>query len=82
MIACVPVISTYISSIPEAIENEKDGLLIPEKNPEALYEAIIRLNSDHQLYETISRNSPIKAQKIFNKLDTVKKLINMINNEN
>ncbi len=79
MMACVPVISTYISSIPEAIENEKDGLLIPEKNPEALYEAIIRLISDHHLYETISRNSPIKAQKIFNKTNTVTSLIDMIN---
>jgi len=71
MLACVPVISTYISSIPEAIENEKDGLLIPEKNPKALYDAICELNQNHQLYEKISKNSAIKAREIFNKSDTV-----------
>ena len=79
MMACLPVISTYVSSIPEAIDNEVDGLLIPEKDPQSLYDAINRLNSDQDLYQHISRNSPIKAQKIFNKSNTVKLLKEMFN---
>ena len=79
MMACLPVISTYVSSIPEAIDNEVDGLLIPEKDPQSLYDAINRLNSDQDLYQHISRNSAIKAQKIFNKSNTVKLLKEMFN---
>lgn len=39
----IPVISTNISGIPELIEHEKSGLLVPEKDPEALASALERV---------------------------------------
>jgi len=42
----VPVISTYVSGIPELVLHERTGLLAPEKRPDLLAEAIIRLIQD------------------------------------
>ncbi|ADI74122.1 glycosyl transferase group 1 [Methanohalobium evestigatum Z-7303] len=39
----LPVISTNVSGIPELVENENTGLIIPEKNVKQLTNAIIRL---------------------------------------
>lgn len=39
----VPVIATNTGGLPEMIEDEKTGLLVPPKNPKALADAIINL---------------------------------------
>ncbi len=51
-----PVITTYLPSIMEFIENEKHGLLIRVGNSDELKAAIIRLHEDIDLYNTISAN--------------------------
>jgi glycosyltransferase involved in cell wall biosynthesis len=43
MAAGVPVIASHVGGIPEIVENEKNGLLVPPRNPPALAAAIIRL---------------------------------------
>ncbi|MCB0170648.1 MAG: glycosyltransferase [Anaerolineae bacterium] len=45
----IPVVSTTISGIPELIEHEKTGLLVPPENEEALAEALARLLDDDTL---------------------------------
>ena len=40
MLAGVPVVATRTGGIPEIVEDGKNGLLVPPKNPEALTEAI------------------------------------------
>ncbi len=57
----VPVVATNIGGIPDLIENEKTGLLVPSKNVTALAEALGRLQSDASL--RISLASALK-QKI------------------
>jgi len=42
----VPVVATTAGGIPEVVENEKTGLLVPPKKPKALAEAIIKLLKD------------------------------------
>jgi glycosyltransferase involved in cell wall biosynthesis len=37
----IPVVSTSISGIPELIQNNENGLLIPPKNPKAIADALI-----------------------------------------
>ncbi len=49
MAAGVAVISTNVSGIPELIQSEQDGLLVEEKDAEALADAIERLLSDEAL---------------------------------
>ena len=43
MAAGLPIVATLHGGIPEAVKNEVDGYLVPEKNPEALAEAILKL---------------------------------------
>jgi len=43
MAAGVPVIASDVGGIPEIVESEKNGLLVPPRNPSALAKAIIRL---------------------------------------
>ena len=41
-----PVISTPVSGIPELVVHEQTGLLVPERDPEALADALGRLLAD------------------------------------
>ena len=50
----VPVISTDISGIPELITDDVNGLLVPEKNAEAMAHAIERLLTQPELRQKLS----------------------------
>jgi glycosyltransferase involved in cell wall biosynthesis len=50
----VPVISTDISGIPELIEHNVNGLLVPEKNAEAMADAIALLLDKPELCSALS----------------------------
>ncbi len=50
-----PVVATRVGGVPEMIENERNGLLVPPRNPAALAEAIARLLTDHPLADTLAR---------------------------
>jgi colanic acid/amylovoran biosynthesis glycosyltransferase len=76
-----PVISTYISGIPELIENGETGLLVPERNPKALSSAIARLIDNPKFrneigingYEYVKNNYNIEKtipllKKVFNQM--------------
>jgi glycosyltransferase involved in cell wall biosynthesis len=45
----VPVITTPVSGIPELVEDGINGLLVPQDDPEALADAIMRLHDNPQL---------------------------------
>lgn len=49
MAAGTPVISTRVSGIPELIENEETGLLVPPQDEAALADGIARMLQDHEL---------------------------------
>lgn len=49
----LPVISTPVSGIPELISNEVSGLLVPERDPEHLAEAIVRVKEDAVLRQSL-----------------------------
>lgn len=51
----VPV-STSVGAIPDVVEHEKTGLLVPPGEPKPLADAIIRLLKDKHLYNTIRSN--------------------------
>ncbi len=44
-----PVVATRTGGIPEVVVDEKTGLLVPPRNPEALAQAIVRLLRDESL---------------------------------
>jgi len=47
----VPVIGTRVGGIPDVIEHEKTGLLVPPSDPKAIAEAVVRLLTDRPLAE-------------------------------
>lgn len=50
----IPVISTYWNAVPEIIQHEENGLLIPIKDSDALLKAIISINEDNYKFFSIN----------------------------
>lgn len=81
--AKLPVIGTRVGGIQDIIENEKDGLLIPPKNEEALARAILelfrnpekRLAFGSALYEKVVKNfrAETTAERTAKVYDTILK---------
>jgi len=57
MAAGIPIIATNVGGIPEMIENEKTGLLIPPGDAEALLIAIHRLCESEKLRNKLRQNA-------------------------
>jgi len=62
MAAGTPVVATSIAGYSGVISNEKDGLLVPPKDDEALAEAIARLMKDRGLGLALSANGRAKVE--------------------
>jgi glycosyltransferase involved in cell wall biosynthesis len=55
MASGAPVISTTVSAIPELVQPDNNGLLIPPGNPSMLADAIDRLLLDPELRDRLAR---------------------------
>ncbi|MFO8085816.1 MAG: glycosyltransferase family 4 protein [Desulfobacterales bacterium] len=75
----VPVVGTDISAIPELIENERTGLLVPSENPEALAYAMIRLLHNQSLRDRIVDNARKKVKKYFDNHQLINDLAGVYN---
>jgi glycosyltransferase involved in cell wall biosynthesis len=53
MSAGLPVIGSDVGGIPDIIENGKNGLLVPERSPDKLAEALLTLVRDTALRERL-----------------------------
>jgi|GEM_PF-2315148 glycosyltransferase involved in cell wall biosynthesis len=56
------VIASRVGGLPEIIENEKTGLLIPPNNVDALYSAMLSLAKDNSLRQKLARQGRDYAQ--------------------
>jgi colanic acid/amylovoran biosynthesis glycosyltransferase len=61
MAAGLPLITTFHAGIPYIIEDEKDGLLVPEENIELLKNGMLRLAKDPELRQILSDNAQKRA---------------------
>lgn len=61
MAAGLPVISTFHAGIPYVMENGKEGLLVEEKNAQALSDAILRIASDLEMRKNLARSAQKRA---------------------
>lgn len=56
--ACgTPVISTPVGIATEAINNRSNGIIVPQRSPEKIAEAVLTLSQDDQLRKKLSRNA-------------------------
>ncbi|WP_411832464.1 glycosyltransferase family 4 protein [Pseudoxanthomonas mexicana] len=60
-----PVISTRVSGIPELVEHDATGLLVDERQPEALADAMQRLLEDAELRRRVSHGARGKIEREF-----------------
>ncbi|MEM9480302.1 MAG: glycosyltransferase [Verrucomicrobiota bacterium] len=61
----LPVVATYHGGIPEAVTNEEDGLLVPERSPDELGDAILRMMEEPGLLEACSRKAAVSSRENF-----------------
>lgn len=49
LISRIPIIASNVGGIPEVVEDEVNGLLVPPGNPIAIADAVVKILSDHEL---------------------------------
>ncbi len=76
----LPIVSTDISGIPELVDHRVDGLLVPQKNADALAEALAELLHDTALRERLGQAAREKICRIFDAEVTVKELHRLLQN--
>ncbi|WP_414475928.1 glycosyltransferase family 4 protein [Microvirga sp. M2] len=57
------VVATPVGSIPDILEHEENGLLVPVRDPRALAAALERLIVDRSLRERLGRNAKVTYQR-------------------
>ncbi len=76
-----PVVSTFVSGIPEAVTHEVTGLLVPPKEEGVLAEALERLIQDRKLREELGKRGKEKVIKEFSLQGNVKELVKLFKDE-
>ena len=79
MAACKPVIAFNISSIPEIVEHNKNGLLVDKGDAEALFQSVEKLIKRKDLQQTFGQNGKLKVEKEFNSNQGINKLVRLLN---
>lgn len=60
-----PVIATRVGGVPEVVEDGVTGLLVPPADPGKLAKAILRLERDAELAETLVKGASLRLQSNF-----------------
>ncbi|MFH1514100.1 MAG: glycosyltransferase [bacterium] len=74
----IPTISTEVSGIPELIKNFETGLLVPEKNPDALSDAMMLLINELGLRKRLSHTGRKLVEEQFNVEKNASTLLSLI----
>lgn len=75
MLAKIPVISTNMGSVPELIENGKEGFLVKSRNVKQLVDSIKTLLENKKLRIKMGENGRKKIEKEFNIHKEIEKLL-------
>jgi len=74
MASGLPVAATFHGGIPEAVSDGISGFLVPEKSPDALADALIRMASDPGMMGEMGRRASRTVREEFEQSRTVGKL--------
>lgn len=61
----LPVVSTLVGGIPEAVADEQTGFLVPQRNPEALAAKLLVLLRNRALWSTFSHAGRARVTTLF-----------------
>ena len=73
----LPIIATEVGGIPEQVDEGVNGFLVPVKRPDAMAEAVLKLNADINLQMKMGENSRktvMKKYTVDNVLDQYMKI--------
>ncbi len=75
MAANLPIVATAVGGVPEILEDNESALLVPVNDPNAMAAAIVRIFSDKNLAERLTRNSAALIASRFTPEQYVRSLI-------
>jgi glycosyltransferase involved in cell wall biosynthesis len=75
MAAEVPVVSTHVAGIPELIQDDRTGRLVPERNADALAAAIEELLGDPEKRRALARAGRAAVLDRFDRLRNIHQLV-------
>ena len=61
----LPVVASNVGGIPDVVINEETGLLVPEKDPVAIKDALLRVLMDENLSERLTTNAKRHIEESF-----------------
>jgi len=61
----LPSIATYHGGIPEAIEDQKSGILVSESDPKAIAQALLRLADEPSIARELGASGSMKVRTKF-----------------
>ena len=70
MVVGRPVVAVNVSGTPEVVRDGETGLLVPENDPQALSDALVRLAADAALRQRLGQNAARFATRTFMNWDT------------
>jgi colanic acid/amylovoran biosynthesis glycosyltransferase len=70
----LPVVATLHGGIPEAVEDGKSGLLVPEKTPSMLHEAMQSLIDDHDRWDAMGHEASASVRREFEQKEQIARL--------
>jgi glycosyltransferase involved in cell wall biosynthesis len=70
----LPVFATKHGGIPEAIENGVSGILVPERDHEALSQAMLEAAKDPELLARLARNGAKVVAEKFDQRNQIRRL--------
>lgn len=74
MASGIPVIGSNVDAIPEIIENDITGMLVPPGDEKKLADAISRMTADRQMARKMARNAIAKIEEKFSLKHTTMKI--------
>ena len=77
----LPAIATRISGVPELIDDGKTGLLVPERDVQALVAALLRVYRNPELGKQLGAAGRLKVKQEFNLRHNVARLYNLLNQD-
>jgi colanic acid/amylovoran biosynthesis glycosyltransferase len=70
----LPVVATTHGGIPEAVTHERTGLLVPERDPEALFQAMRQITSEPDLLYILGQSASRAVREEFEQGKQIEKL--------
>jgi glycosyltransferase involved in cell wall biosynthesis len=74
-----PVVVTNVGGLPEIVEENVNGFVVPSKNPEALIDAVTKLIEDIDLRQTMSCQNVDKVHTHFSQMGHTQSILNLYN---